>query len=310
MATLSNSKTFSDDGVTVNIKATHNSKFQCAILYVEFDTRQTELLAGLLHKFTMEKILRTGINMNNGAYSAISGETSVMLMVPENKITQNISLLYAYLTKTKLNAQQARLVKSGNYNILANDIKTMNVIVTGKCKTFIANMNNADSPKFTRMLDSMTKSKVASREAISNGSSDDATLKVLAGDANKETVAMYLSVVLGNIPCKLNVVSDGVDIHFFDSNSRAKVKDMMLWKDTFQAKIKTFLGQTGSVGTPSAGADGKAKWESKCKNILACQNELANIMSGVRGFKYSFRNVDQFKSVDSRAIKAVKDIRV
>ena len=310
MATLSSSKTFSDDGITVNIKATHNSKFQCAVLYVDFDTRQTELLAALLHKFVMEKILCTGVNMNNSAYTAISGESSVMLLIPENKITQNISLLYAYLTKTKLTAQQSRLVKSGNYNTLASDIKTMNVTVTGKCKTFIANMNNSDSPKFTRMLESMSKAKVATRETISNSSGDDATLKVLAGDANKETVALYLSIILGNIPCKLSIAGDGVDIHFFDSNSRAKVKDMMLWKDTFQAKVKTFLGQTGSVGTPSAGADGKSKWEAKCKNILACQNELANIISGVRGFKYSFRNVEQFKTVDSKAIKAVRDIRV
>ena len=84
----------------------------------------------------MEKCLSTGVNMNNAIYSAIPGQSSIVLFVPENKITNNISLLLAYLGKTHLTSVQARFVGSGDYGKLANDIRSFSVDVTGKCKTF------------------------------------------------------------------------------------------------------------------------------------------------------------------------------
>ena len=76
---------------SVNISAQHNKKFQCAVLYVEFETSQKQLLSILLQKYITEKRLGTGLNMNNAIYQAISGETSIALFVPENKLTNNIA---------------------------------------------------------------------------------------------------------------------------------------------------------------------------------------------------------------------------
>lgn len=84
------------DKGSISFKAMHNKKFQTAVLFIEFKTSQTSLLSLLLQKYVMEKRLFSGVNINNGIHSIITGEKSIMVLVPENKITQNISLLYTY----------------------------------------------------------------------------------------------------------------------------------------------------------------------------------------------------------------------
>ena len=247
--------------------------------------------------------------MNNGIYTATSGDSSIALTVPENKITQNIALLYNYLLRAKLTSQQAKQLGSYSYSTLSNDIKSFDVLITGKCKTFIAALNS-DGAKIDRMMDSIVNAKQAERENGSGDGTDEEVIKVRTNGADKELVALYLSVVLGNIPCRFRMESDGFSIILLCSGCRECVRKLLMWKDTFQGKVKTFLGQSGAPGSPSAGPEGESKWKSKCKNILECQNKLAEIYSGVRGFSYKFGDVEELKRVDSKAIGIVRGLKV
>lgn len=291
-------------GGSVHISATHNKKMQTAILFVEFKTGEKNLLSYMLQKYAAEKRLCSGINMNNGVSSVITGETSIVLFVPENKITQNIVLLYAYLAKTHLTSQQCKVCGSGNYKKLASDIKDFDVTITGKCKNFIHALKNK-TPKIENMLNQFSNIEHKNREsfeiAVKKRPGESLSLPDL--DA---TAMFYLGICCENIPCVINKNK----ITFLDKNGFERFEEVMLFKDAFQAKVKTFLTQTGSVGSPASNDKGGAKHKEKCKMILQCENVLAKIFSKVRGFNYSFDNVNELKKVNSDAIAQVRTIKV
>ena len=313
MTELSASTTLSIDNISLSINAQHNKKMQTTILYIAFSTKQEALLSLLLQKYKAEKCLVCGINSNNGIYSAIPGKTSIVLIIPENKITQNITLLFAYLNKTKLTSQQAKPLGSFNYDTLAKDIRSITVTVTGKCKNFIAAVNGK-TPKIDRLLSALKIAGNARDRDSGEGKNEETgfefSCKIPSG-INKNTVALYLSIVLGEIPCEFDVKNDSVNVKVLSGHECGEsVYNVLNFKDVFQGKIKSFLTQTGSPGSPSANDKNGAEWKKKCEYILECENMLADIYAGVRGFSYSFKSIDEIKRVDSKAIAVVKSVKI
>ena len=290
----------------IKIQATHNKKFGNALLFINFNTSQKDLLRSLLQKYASEKRLYTGVNMNNGIVSAITGETSILLIVTDNKLTQNISLLYTYLNKSKLTSQQAKLCRSGNYNTLSNDIKNFDVIITGKCKNFINALKN-NAPKIDNLKNQIAAVQPKDRENFTTDHVPDESFigkTVSLGGLSNEAM-LYLSVCVEDVPCKISRDK----LTFLSENGLQQFAEKMIWKDVFQAKVKTFLGQTGAVGSPSANDTGGRKYKAKCETILACENVLAEIFSKLRGFNYSFSKVEDLKKVNSASIASVKSIK-
>lgn len=304
MVVESASSTLKSGSVEVKISAIHNKKFQCAVVYVQFDTKESELLSLLIQKYVSEKVLVNGLNINNNIYNAIPGEQSIAIFCPENKITQNITLLYAYLMKTKLTSQQAKLCSSGNYKSLASDLKSFKVNITGKCKNFVAALKN-EAPKIERLKESLKGIDAAARDDIKGDGFTRYETEVEGGD----DVMMYLSIVMGNEPCIIKKSGSNVKVTCLSPMGESRIKGFSTWKDTYQAKIKTFLGQSGSIGSPSANDKGGERFKEKVKDIMKCQNELAFIYSDVRGFKYSFGSEDELKKVNSEAMAKVRGFK-
>lgn len=301
MSELNISTSIKINGGNIKFKATHNKKFQSTLLFIDFNTSQKDLLNLLLQKYVSEKRLFAGVNMNNGIYSAITGETSIFLIVPENKITQNISLLYTYLSKTHLTSQQAKLCGSGDYKKLSSDIKEFDVIITGKCKNFINALKNK-APKIEHMVSQIDATTPKERESISVDRVESDVGKVIPLSDFSNEAMLYMSICLEDVPCKI-----GRDkITLLSKNGLEKVNEKMMMKDVFQGKVKSFLTQTGAVGSPSANDAGGKKFKEKSDMILECENVLAEIFSKLRGFSFSFSNVSQLKKVDSEAMAKVK----
>lgn len=291
---------------SVNISAQHNKKFQCAVLYVEFETSQKQLLSILLQKYITEKRLGTGLNMNNAIYQAISGETSIALFVPENKLTNNIALLVSYLHKTHLTSQQAKLISSGDYSKLSSDIKSFKVLITGKCKTFIAALKS-NATKINNLVSQLNAIEPKDREAFNTSNQVASSYgESVNFDGSAADAKLYASIVCEDIPCK--ITSSGIT--FLCENGMERLREKLRFKDTYQGKVKSFLTQTGAVGTPAKNDAGGSKFKAKSEYILACENALAHIYSGLRGFNYSFSSTDKLKKVDSNAIAKVKAISI
>ena len=300
------SKSLSIKGGSVSIKAQHNKKFQCAVLFVEFETSQKDLLCLLLQKYVEEKRLSTGLNMNNAIYQAIPGETSIALFVPENKLTNNIALLISYLNKTHLTSQQQKLIKSGDYGKLASDIKGFDVIITGKCKTFIAALKS-NANKINNLVAQLNAIEPKKRDNFTTSNVADTSFgETVKFEGSNADAKLYASILLEDIPAKIS----GSGITLLCENGAARLADKLRFKDVLQGKVKSFLTQTGAVGTPAANDTGGAKHKAKAAYILACENTLAEIYSKLRGFSYSFGSANDLKKVDSSALSKVKSISV
>lgn len=308
---ISHSTTLKDSGVEVKISTLHNKKFQSSVCFVKFDTNEKSLLGLLLTKYASEKCIKTGLNAATGIYSAIPGQTGIVLVVPENKLTQNITILYSYLQKTKLSSAQAKFCTDGNYKKLSSDIKHFEVSITGKCKNFTAALQNK-APKIDRMIKSLGAFQPnGNREACGNsGNIEKMVLEFDAGD-DANTTMLYASIFMGNIPCIINKSNDKIRINILGGYAcPCVVQNLLLFKDTLQYKVKGFLGQSGACGSPSANDKGGSKYNEKCRYIMECQNELASMYSEVRGFKFSFKNKDELKKVNSDSIARVKGIKI
>ena len=298
------SKSLNINGGSVSITAQHNKKFQTAVLYVEFNTNQKDLLCLLLQKYAEEKRLFAGLNMNNSIYSAITGETSIALFVPENKLTNNIALLIAYLHKTHLTSQQCKLIHGGDYSKLSNDIKSFSVSITGKCKGFIAALKG-NAPKIQRLVEQLNASTPKPRESFTTPNVADTDYGTeIRFDGSSPEAKLYASILLEDIPAKITNSS----ITLLCENGAARLTEKLRFKDVLQGKVKSFLTQTGAVGTPAANDAGGAKFKAKASYILTCENSLAHIYSHLRGFNHSFGKADDLKKVDSAALSKVKSL--
>lgn len=305
MSDLSASKTLSLSHGSVKISAQHNKKFQCAVVFIDFETTQKDLLCLLLQKYIEEKRLFSGINMNNSIYSAISGETSIALFVPENKITNNIALLASYLHKTELKSMENRIIHSGDYDKLSSDIQSFNVIITGKCKTFIGALKS-NATKITNLVNQLNACEPKQREKFNNANVVESAFgETISFDGTSGLAKLYASIVLEDVPVK--ITNSGITL--LSPRADERIAEKMMFKSVFQGKVKSFLTQTGAVGSPAANDAGGAKFKAKSKYILDCQNDLAEIYSKLRGFNYSFSNAEELKKVDSAALTKVKAIR-
>lgn len=307
---ISHSSTLKDHGVEVKVSILHNKKFQTSVCYVEFETSQKSLLSLLLAKYVAEKCVEAGANCATQVLSAIPGQTSIALVVPENKLTQNILVLYSYLQKSKLTSQQAKCCTDGDYKKLANDLKHFEVTITGKCKNFTAALNNK-APKIDRLIKSLGAVEPnGNRDACGNGQKGEEYTVEFDGGEDVGTTMLYASVFMGDVPCTISKSGSNVKVTLLAGAGPCMLRQRLLFKDALQGKVKGFLGQSGACGSPSANDKGGAKYNEKVKGILACQNELAAIYSGVRGFKFSFKNKDELKKVNSDSISKVKGMKV
>lgn len=307
---ISHSSTLKDHGVEVKVSTLHNKKFQTSVCYVEFETSQKSLLSLLLAKYAAEKCVESGANCATQVLSATPGQTSIVLVVPENKLTQNILVLYSYLQKSKLTSQQAKLCTDGDYKKLANDLKHFEVTITGKCKNFTAALNNK-APKIDRLIKSLGAVEPnGNRDACGNGQKGEECVVEFDGGEDVGTTMLYASVFMGDVPCVISKSGSNVKVTLLAGAGPCMLRQRLLFKDALQGKVKGFLGQSGACGSPSANDKGGAKYNEKVKGILACQNELAAIYSGVRGFKFSFKNKDELKKVNSDSISKVKGMKV
>ena len=306
---VSHSATLKDSGVEVKISTLHNKKLQAAIVYVDFSTSEKSLLGLLLAKYAAERCVQAGVNTATQIYSAIAGQTSIALTVPENKITQNIMVLYGYLQKAKLTSQQGKHCTDGSYKKLSNDLKHFDVTITGKCKTFTAALQNK-APKIDRMIKSLGAVEPnTNRESVASG---DGKLPFIEFDGGDDigTTMLYASILMGEIPCNISKSGSNVKVTLIDGvTCPCIVAHKLLFKDTLQTKVKGFLGQSGACGSPSSNDKGGSKYNEKCRGIMACQNELAGIYAGVRGFNFSFKNKDELKKVNSDSISKVKGMK-
>lgn len=286
----------------VDIDAHFNKKFATAVVFIDFRTTQHALLSALLQQYATEKTLNVGVTMTTGIVSIVTGESSVMMYVPESKITNNIHILFNYLMRTELPAAIVKVYGGGDYNKLASDIRSFTVTVTGKCRNFIAALKNGTA-KIVQMKVQLEACEPKERSPTPATPVIETSVgKSITYDGSSDDAKLYMSIMMGDVPC--NVTADRVT--FLSPNGYDRYIEKMEWKKTFQAKAKAFLVQSGNVGTAAANDTDGEKAKAKAMDILENQNVLAMMVSRLRGFDYEFGSVEALRAVNAKALACVK----
>ena len=144
-------KNFKEGSFEYKFSAVHHKKLSYAIVYIKIDTTEKELLHSLGYKYKKEKLLKVGVNANNFMIDCIPGPNGIVIYTPENRITNNVVMFIKYLSTATVNSKQL-FGTSGSYSKLTKSLEKLSITVTGKCKTFIKNCLQKNSPKMDNMM--------------------------------------------------------------------------------------------------------------------------------------------------------------
>jgi len=288
--------------ITVDFEATVNRTAKSCFVCIQFNTKEESLLNTILHKYIYEKCLGVGVNSINNIYSAIYGSGCIVLLIPEAKITQNILLLFNYIAKTTLDRKLKDKCGQGNYNTLEKETKHFTVLISGKCKNFIASLKNKAN-KINQMIKGLDLVEFKTRDSFKSEKALEPT--IITMDSSSTKTMMYLSIILNNIPCEINKEGSKIKIKFYDSVSVDNFKNLYLNSNVFQYRVKHFLTQSGNVGRPSSNDKGGTKYKEKIRMLKDSQQMITKIFSNVRGFEYDFKDVEEYKKVDRDALTPI-----
>jgi len=277
-------------GVEIKFETALNKQNVLCFVYIQFDTKECDLLCAILKKYVYEKVLSCGLNTNNHIHSAIYGCNGIVLSVPENKVTNNIALLYKYIAKTSLTTAQKKECGSGSFSKLEKDLKSFNVYVSGKCKNLIQALKNT-APKIENMMETISNIEFKKQEDFEYPKPEEVTYEI---DENDDIAMMGISISMGNIPCYIHKSGSKIQIKLCESSDRDRMNSFMSMSRLNNYRIKNFISQSGNIGTPSKNDKDKSKFNEKVKRIEDSQELLIKIFSEIRGFKVSSKTVKDF----------------
>jgi hypothetical protein len=172
------------------------------MVLVEFESKN-KLLGPLLEKYVYDKVPKVNININNYIHQATYGEQSILLYVPENKILNNIVLLYKYLLRAKLPANIIKKLPSSKLSYSNLGINHFSVSVMGKCKNFIKLIDsNADRVK--SFLKNIGTIDSTDREDVEGSEKKSDCPCVIFFDNLSNDGLLYLAILSGYIPSKIS----------------------------------------------------------------------------------------------------------
>lgn len=294
---MEESKRISSKLFNINLSATVNPKAFLTTILFEFNTKENDLLNALLYKYKNEKYSLGGSNLNNKICSIVLGDSCICMTVAPEYVYQNIVLLLSYLHKTEIDTYAIKHI-SGDYDTLMKDISNVKITIVGKTKRIITAIDKLEE----RIKDGLDKIKTKSRKAVSGNKNED-TYSVTI-DTSDDLTLLYISFILGDIACSFSKSCDKTKLSFLHKEDMAKFEEKVRSKERiiYQTQVRSFLTQSGSIGTPSAQDTDGSKFKKKVENILSSENTYAYIYSHLRGFNYKFKSSDDLKNVDKDAI--------
>lgn len=302
------SKQINSNGFKLSLDVVVNPKAFLSTIFFEFKTTEKELLNALLMKYKYEKVSKAGINPNNRIVNAIVGNCCICLVAAAEYVYQNVTLLISYLAKTDIKGEVKKRT-SGKYSKLMKDIANINVTIVGKTKRLIAQLTSPDKKLEEKIKNSLDKIQIKDRDDIT-GSLNEEYDNAELNDVD-DTTMMYLSVILGDISCSFKKNGKQLQISFMSKSDEQKFKDLIMHKERiiYQTQVRSFLWQSGTIGSPSAKDKGGVKYKEKIDNLMRSENALAYIYSSLRGFEYKFKTKDDIKNVDNDALSNILRLR-
>ncbi len=291
-----------------NIESVHNQKTMLTTIYMKFKTSQKELLNAVLQKYIHEKVLgATGVNAINDISSAYATTNGIVIVCTERKIVSNIPIIFGYIMKTSLSAEESKYVENGDYTKMHKECMDFNVYICGKCKNFNRALENSGDKKLERLSESfgklLMKDDIRPVETQPNHYKQYGTsISIsLAGRS-----LFDLCCVMRDIP----FVIDGGKLIVLSLDATDRMKNTMSHSSCFNNQLKSWLLQAGSIGSPSSNDDGGKKYKLKCDTILKSMSMMSFICADIHGVKYRFSSLDELKTVNKESLKSIKTVKL
>lgn len=171
------SKSFKGKKFEVKISATPNKKIPFVVMYIKIDTAEKDLLYSLSKQYKGERLASVGVNPINGAITMIAGVNGLIVECPENKLVNNITQYMNYLAKAVLKPCYYCGEKKGSFKKLAEDMKSFELHLVGKCSSFVKNHVDKKSTKIPGLLTKLDSIQFKDREDIEHKCSADCCCK-------------------------------------------------------------------------------------------------------------------------------------
>ena len=307
----SNFSVASDKG-KISFKLLENKKQQYAQVLIKFSSSENELLNALLDRFIREKSLSIGTPVSTKiANLTTRGLSSIYYTVPDSKLLNSIAIIYAYLLKSKLKAVEIKSLihKKASYKKLHQDLRSFNVLITGKCTATARKFANKDKAidRFENIIKATpVNSKLEDKDIEIGKSLPPPTELVIEETQNLSPFQRLLLVIL-------------MGDNYFHINPSGKIVicpgerewfelQLKMYKDILNAKFKAFIQQGGSLGSkPSKNDSNGEKLKLRNSNVINVARfnvEILNLLFGV-DMKISDINESSFATLKSENVIAV-----
>jgi len=299
--------------ISVDFNVNLVKKASAATVQVLF-SGESILLSKLLWQFKEERTLDCFENPNTHIFNCATGFNNIVFSCPDVKVFASLLILYQFILKHKLNPLHTKTINTKNdtYDKLYSTIKSFKVIVTGKCKSTY-NAVNGNTPKFNAFGDFLNtlhkkfnnKQKLKVNEKYSP--LPKCTLTLNKSPGNQVLFGLYLSILLGDTPCKVNISGTNVELTFVNPDDCWSTIN----KSTFKNKIKAFLSQYGAIGSEPDDADKKSKYKIKSKTILESLTISSEIFCNLHSLKpFKFDNANDARIVNGDIVALIKSAKI
>lgn len=271
----------------INITAQFNRRMSNCIMYIKFSTSEDKLLYLLLSKYIREKVLINGINPVNDIVNAYCTTKGINIVCVEKRFFNNIINIVSYICKNKLTKREMKLLSANecDYNKLHNDLKNFDVYVTGKVKSVMRVLSNANDNKLDRFITAMNNIVIKQYDTVSNDSVCELQRTSYSqNERNKLDFCMFMETE--------PFVFNGNDVILLDPSVPCRICSNYNIEYVANKTHSMFIS-CGTPGTPAANDTNGVKHKAKCNYILECLNMLLFMIADIHGFKYEIKNINE-----------------
>ena len=300
---METTKTVKYEYGTITFRALFNKKHPLATVFIHYKSTERRLLYVILEKFINEK-LTLGFNPNNNIPQAVCTTEGILMKVQDSKIFSVIQQVQRYVCNTFLNTLQSNLAEKGNYQNLYKSINSFDVFIVGGCRNTEKALAGVKPRKLELFVKGLNATTYKEKDDF-NMAHKYEPVEIETG-LNTPLERMMFIASYGSLPYTFK----GSKIVCLNPSVPELLKHVSIFKNIFQAKVKTFQTSFGNIGSPSANDKDGKKFKEKCALILASESLLSEMYATLHRVEFRYKSLDELKQVDPEAMKKVKAIKI
>ena len=266
------------DGIKIKLEALHVKNFKTAIVYIKLNLATSagvtaDVINALIAQYAKVHDIGVGVSVKTNIIKIIPGESSVYIMTDEHHILPNIKLFFKYIMESKLSIA-IPLKENTFYDNIKKTVQGIQVVVYGKCQSFIKKFPDGKSDKVSPMQ-SLQNDLVIGKTSTGVVSRINSDVVYSISVNTQDTFArLMIAILLTSIPFTFKADT----IVFTNEVDMNKAKTVLKDRKSNILVLKRFIEQT----KPVLKAEG-SKTEADVSASQRRFTTLARVMLNLKG---------------------------